>query len=87
MEQPTPKCIRTVWDVEVIKGGCRQPWGVGCTTLSEARDLAAKRSRAGGAPVVELDWRRDIRDITDDAIYICEIRQNVAEPGWPRIFI
>jgi hypothetical protein len=86
LQQPTPKFIRTVYDVEVIKDGARSPFNAGCKTLTEARDLAATRARAGGATVIELDWRQDIKNETRDGIFVCEIRQNVAEPGWPRVY-
>jgi hypothetical protein len=85
LTQPTPKFIRTVYDVEVIKDGARSPFSAGCKTLTEARDLAATRARASGAPVFELDFKHDIRSETRDGIFICEIRQDQAQPGWPRV--
>jgi hypothetical protein len=86
LESPQPKCIRTVWDVEVIKAGVRSPFPTPCSTLTEAREIASKMSRAGGAEIVNLDFRHDIKNETRDGIFICEIRQDVAQMGWPRIY-
>jgi hypothetical protein len=87
LQQPTPKFIRTVFDVETIQNNERQRVSnVGCKTLSEAREIAAKRSRSSGLPVVELTWRQDIKDQTGDCIVIAEIRQDCAREGWPRVF-
>ncbi len=87
-EQPTPRCITTVFDVEVISGGVHSPWGTPCKTLSEAREVAEKRSRSGNLPIVELDWRTDFKNETrGDAIFIWEIRRDQAQIGWPRVML
>jgi hypothetical protein len=87
LTQPTPKFITTVFDVEVISGGVRSPWGTPCSTLSEAMDVAQWRSRNGGLPIVKLDWRVDFAaEPRADAIYICEIRRDQAQTPWKRVF-
>jgi hypothetical protein len=85
--QPQPKFISTVFDVEVIKDGVRSPWGTPCKTLSEAREVASRRARSGGLPIVELDWRTDFANETRDGIFICEIRRDQAQTPWTRIFV
>jgi hypothetical protein len=85
-EQPTPRFITTVFDLEVIKDGIRSPWGMPCKTLSEAREAAQTRSRSSGLPIIELDWRTDFKNETRDGIFICEIRRDQAQTPWTRVF-
>jgi hypothetical protein len=86
LQQPTPKFITTVFDLEVVKDGQRSPWSVPCATLSEARELAATRSRSSGLPIIELDWRTDFKNETRDGVFICEIRRDQAQTPWKRVF-
>jgi hypothetical protein len=88
LEQPNVKCLRTVYDLETRQNGEHIPLSnVGFQTLQDARDMAARRARASGLPVIELTWRQDFKSETRDGVFLCEIRQDVAIPGYPRVFI
>jgi hypothetical protein len=86
-EQPTPRLITTVFDVEnIINGECLPLSNAGFKTRTEAVECAEKRARSLGLPVIFLDWRQDIKNATGDGVFVCEIRRDQAQHNWPRVF-
>jgi hypothetical protein len=81
------RVIREVYDVETrSKGEYRPLNSAPFATLTEARDAAARRSRASGLPVIELSYREDIKNETRDGVFVCVVRRDEGIVGWPRVW-
>jgi len=85
-EGPTPRILRTVFDVHVRKDGYILPFSEGFRVENHAREHAEKRAKAMGLPLVILDWQQDIKQTTGDGVFVCPIRQDQGQAGWPRIY-
>jgi hypothetical protein len=85
-DKPLPKFLRTTYEVHTRHNGYPQPFYDGAATANQAREIAEQKARALNLPVVHINWKHDFRDVKNDGVFICEIRKDQMQPGWPRVF-